>query len=85
VWHVDLTVAPTGVGFWVPWLPLALPQQWPFRWWVAVVVDHFSHRAMGCAAFDKQPASEAVRNFLGRTIAKAKQPPKYIVRLHRAA
>ncbi len=34
---------------------------------------------MGCAAFKSQPSSEAVRAFLGRTIAKAKQPPKYIV------
>ena len=48
VWHVDLTVVPTGLGFWCSWLPLALPQRWPFCWWVAVVVDHFSRRAMGC-------------------------------------
>jgi hypothetical protein len=48
---------------------------------------------MGCAAFDKQPTSEAVRGFLGRTVAKAKnnsprpqsgegqgvRVPKYIV------
>src|SRR5438128_9360741 len=26
VWHVDLTVVPTAAGFWVPWLPWALPQ-----------------------------------------------------------
>ena len=24
VWHVDLSVVPTGLGFWVPWLPLSL-------------------------------------------------------------
>jgi hypothetical protein len=29
VWHVDLTVVPTG-GFWTPWRPFALPQKWPF-------------------------------------------------------
>ncbi len=93
VWHVDLTVVPTGLGFWVPWLPLALPQCWPFCHWVAVAVDHFSRRAMGCAAFTKQPTSEDVRHFLGRTIsnspcplgegqgvrAMAAKTPKYIV------
>jgi hypothetical protein len=40
VWHVDLTTLPLG-GFWVPWLPFALPQRWPFCWWLALVVDHF--------------------------------------------
>jgi hypothetical protein len=49
VWHVDLTVVPTGPGLYCPWLPRALPQRWPFVYWVAVVVDHFSRRVMGCA------------------------------------
>jgi transposase InsO family protein len=91
VWHVDLTVVPTGVGFWVPWLPFSLPQCWPFCHWVAVVVDHFSRRVMGCTAFKNQPTSEAMRAFLGRTIANNASPrpragegqgvraPKYIV------
>jgi predicted RNA polymerase sigma factor len=26
VWHIDLTTVPTGPGFWVPWIPFALPQ-----------------------------------------------------------
>lgn len=26
VWHIDLTTVPTSRGFWVPWLPFALPQ-----------------------------------------------------------
>jgi transposase InsO family protein len=79
VWHVDLTAVPTGLGYWCPWFPWALPQCWPFCWWVAVAVDHFSRCAMGCTAFKNQPTSEAVRAFLGRTIAKAKKTPKYIV------
>ena len=45
VWHVDLSAVPTRLGFWAPWLPGALPQQWPFAFWVAVVLDHFSRRA----------------------------------------
>jgi len=46
VWHVDLSAVPISSGFWTAWLPFALPQRWPFCWWVAVVVDHFSRHAM---------------------------------------
>ena len=77
VWHIDLTAIPTGLGFWCTWLPFALPQKWPFCYWLAVAVDHYSRRAMGASAFMEQPKSIAVRAFLGRTMAKAK--PKYII------
>ncbi|KKL19357.1 hypothetical protein LCGC14_2466280, partial [marine sediment metagenome] len=77
VHHVDLTIVPTSLGMWAAWAPFALPQAWPFCWWVAVVVDHFSRRAMGAAVFKKQPTSVQVRVFLGRLYAKAK--PKYII------
>jgi transposase InsO family protein len=72
IWHVDLTVVPTG-GFWTSWLPFALPQRWPFCYWLAVIIDHFSRRVMGITAFKGQPTCEAVCGFMGRTIAKAKQ------------
>ena len=78
VWHVDLSLVPTGLGYWCSWLPFALPQQWPFAWWIGVVVDHFSRRIMGITAFKNQPTSQAVRAFLGRTISKAKKAPRYI-------
>lgn len=78
VWHVDLTVVPTG-GFWTSWLPFALPQCWPFCYWVAIVVDHFSRRVMGTTAFKSQPTCEAVCGFLGRAIAKAQKAPRYII------
>jgi transposase InsO family protein len=79
VWHVDLTVMPTAMGFCCSWLPLALPQRWPFCYWLAVAVDHFSRRAMGCIAMKENPTSERVRAFLGRAMAKAKATPKYII------
>ena len=79
VWHIDLTIVPTGAGLWCSWLPWALPQRWPFCHWVGVAIDHFSRRAMGVATFKQQPTSLAVRAFLGRTIAKAKATPKYII------
>ena len=30
LWHLDLTTVPTIGGFWISWLPFALPQRWPF-------------------------------------------------------
>ena len=77
VHHVDLTVVPTCPGLWASWLPFALPQVWPFCWWVALVIDHFSRRAMGVMVFKKQPISIQVRTFLGRLCAKAK--PRYVI------
>jgi len=79
VWHIDLTAVPTCAGFWAPWVPFALPQCWPFCWWLAVVIDHFSRRAMGFSVFPKRPTSLMVRSFLGRTIAQASATPKYVV------
>ncbi len=78
-WNLDLTTVPIGDGFWVPWLPWALPQRWPFCWWVAVVVDHFSRRSMGVIAFRQQPSSAAVRAFLDRVVRNARTAPKYII------
>jgi len=78
VWPVDLTAVPI-VGFWVPWLPFALPQVWPFCWWVAVIIDHFSRRAMGAAVFKRPPTSQRITAFLRRTIRKAHATPKYLI------
>ena len=78
VWHVDLTAVPLG-GFWVSWLPFALPQCWPFCWWLAVVVDHFSRRVMGIAIFRKPPDCQQVIAFLAKTIRQAGTAPKYII------
>lgn len=79
VWEVDLTLVPTSAGFWVPWLPFTLPQRWPFCWWVACMIDHFSRQVVGFAVFTKQPTSIDVRSFVGRTIARVGHVPKYIV------
>jgi len=78
VWHVDLTVAPTG-GFWTAWLPFSLAQRWPFCWWLAVVIDHFSRRVMGIGVFRSQPRSRQVCDFLTRTIRDVKARPRYII------
>ena len=79
VWHVDLTAVPTTAGFWAPWLPFALPQCWPFCWWVAVVIDHFSRRVVGIARFGKNPTSLSIQSFLENAIVNAGEAPKYII------
>ena len=78
VWHIDLTAIPIG-GLWTSWLPFTLPQSWPFCWWLAVVVDHFSRRIVGVGAFAERPDCSTVCALLGRSICRAGTPPKYIV------
>lgn len=79
VWHVDLSTIPTSAGFWVPWLPFARMQRWPFCWWVAVVLDHASRLLVGFALFKRRPTSSQVCAFLGRAIKAAGAKPKYII------
>lgn len=79
VWHCDLSVVPIVSGCWTTWLPRALPQSWPFCWWIAVVVDHYSRRVMGAGTFLRQPTSEQVRAFLGRTIHSCGDAPKLLI------
>jgi transposase InsO family protein len=79
VWHVDFTMVPTSAGHWAAWLPFALPQCWPFCWWLAVVVDHFSRRALGCTLLTRQPTSKGVCQFLGTVIARVGAAPKHLV------
>jgi len=79
VWHIDLTVLPTGTGHWCSWLPWALPQCWPFCWWLAIVVDHYSRRAMGFAIFRRPPSGVEIRAFLGRTMHAAGAAPKHLI------
>ncbi len=79
VWNVDLTTVTTGAGYWCSWLPFALPPCWPFCWWVAIAMDHFSRRVAGIAVFRQEPTSEAVRAFLGRTMACQGAKPKHLI------
>jgi transposase InsO family protein len=78
-WLVDLTVMPTSAGFWVPWVPCALLQRWPFCWWIAVVIDHFSRAVVGHAEFKQQPTAARVLGVLGRAVRRAGRAPKYVV------
>jgi len=82
VWHVDLTTVPTAGGFWIAWLPFALPQRWPFCWWVAVVVDHYSRRVMGTAILKKEPSAGEVLQFLRRVCRKLSRRPRHLITDH---
>ena len=79
VWHVDLTTVPIHSGLWAPWLPFALPQCWPFCWWVAVVVDHYSRRIMSVGVFANKPNCRMICAFLGRAMRVANAKPKHLV------
>ena len=79
IWHVDLTIVPTSAGFWAAWFPFSLPQRWPFCWWAAVVLDHYSRRVMCIKTFKALPTSAAVQGFLESTMGKAGVAPKYLI------
>jgi putative transposase len=79
VWHVDLTAVSTSMGLWAPWFPFALPQCWPFCWWVAVVIDHYSRRVMCIETFRHNPSAVSVSHFLDCAINTASATPKYII------
>lgn len=79
VWNLDLTTVPTSLGFWTSWLPFALPQRWPFCWWLAVAIDHYTRRVVGFRHFQQQPSSEAVRLFVQRAAREAKVAPRHLV------
>ncbi len=63
------------IALWVKridaWLPFALPQCWPFCWWVAMVIDHYSRPVMGIETFRNNPTSVSVSHFLESAIRKA--------------
>ncbi len=79
VWHVDFTVVPTFSGFWTSWSPFSLPQQWPFCWWVGVILDHYSRSVLGTRVFKECPSSAALQSFLSRTIKKERAGPRYLI------
>jgi transposase InsO family protein len=79
VWNIDHTVVPTAAGFWVPWIPFACLQVWPFCWWLTLVMDHFSRKVVGFEVFTKQPSEDEVCLLLDATVAKVGRAPKYTV------
>src|SRR5690606_18550908 len=79
VWHCDLTVVPTALGFWLPWFPFAVWLGWPFAYWVVGVVDQSSRAPIKLKVFIKQPTSRDVRRFLRAAITAAGRAPKHLI------
>jgi len=82
VWHADLTTVPTSLGYGTSWLPFALPLRWPFCWWIAVAVDHFSRRIMGAAIFKSEPSASDLTSFLGRVCGRRRCWPAHLITDH---
>ena len=59
--------------------PFAWLQRWPSCYWLAVVVGHFSRRAVGFAVFLQRPTAKDVNAFLGRTIRAVGGKPRYVI------
>ncbi len=78
-WTVDLTSVPTSGGLWTSWMPNLFPLRWPFCWWVLVVMDHFSRKAVGFALFRKQPTSAEVTQALDKAVEQVGKAPKHII------
>ncbi|MHC5212509.1 MAG: transposase [Planctomycetota bacterium] len=79
VWSLDLTVVPTNSGFCTLLRPFAWLQRWPFCFWVAVVADQHSRRAMGFAVFRQVPKARDVTTLLRRAITAARATPRYVL------
>lgn len=78
-WLVDLTAMPISSGFWTSWIPNALPQYWPFCFWIAIILDHFSRKVVGFAVFRKNPKSGEITDMLGKVARRTGKSPKYII------
>jgi putative transposase len=79
VWHIDLSTVPTSLGFWVPWFANSLSQVWPFCYWVFIIVDNYSRKAVYSEVFRKSPTAIVVTKALDNAIASTRKSPKYIV------
>jgi len=81
--QLDLTTVSLFGGLWTTWMPNAFFQRWPVCWWLALIVDHASRRAMGFMIFRKPPTSQAIQKFLDRTndILLADIPDSNLVRV----
>ncbi len=79
VWHVDLTLVPTSGGLFIPWLPFAFLQCWPFCAWALVVTDQFSRTVVGFAVHPRQPTAQQVCADLDRFILTRGAAPRHLI------
>jgi hypothetical protein len=77
IWLVDLTVVPTCRGLSSMLSGRAFAQAFPFCWWVAIVIDHFSRKVIGFAVFESQPGSDEIIKVLNKAIKRSGKKPNY--------
>jgi transposase InsO family protein len=58
---------------------IAPRQVWPFCWWLAVAIDHYSRRVMGSAVYRALPSSASVRRFLEAAFQEAGAIPHDLI------
>ena len=78
-WLVDLTVVPTCKGLSSMLSGRGFAQSFPYCWWVAVIIDHFSRKVIGFAVFENQPDSEELIKVLNKGIKRCGKKPKHII------
>jgi transposase InsO family protein len=54
-------------------------QAFPFCWWGAIVIDHFSRKVIGFAVFESLPDSEEIIKVLNKAIKRSGKKPKHII------
>lgn len=79
VWHTDLTILPTVSGWWVPWIPQALAQCWPFCFWLAVVLDQYTRSVVAWKLYRKQPDAGQIVALFERAVCNVGQAPKHSI------
>lgn len=78
IWIADLTVVPASQGFWTSIMPYTIKQCWPFCWWLMVIIDHYSRKAVGFALFKTMPSSQDVTRTLNKAIL-IRGKPRHII------
>ncbi len=71
IWGMDITLVPTFLGFWVPWVPFSIAPGWPFCWHVFGVLDFFSRKAMVTAVFRSNPSAADLALALDCAVTRA--------------
>ena len=63
----------------MPWFPFSWLQCWPFAYCVAVVVDHYSRKAIAPGVFKNWPSASDIIDWLDVIIQSIGHSPKYII------
>ena len=77
--RIRKTLVPTAKGLALGVATEAIPQEHPYCFHVFNVMDHFSRRIMGSAAFTKNPTAADIVSAMEQVIAENGVLPKHII------